>query len=294
MKIIKCWIIFFILVLFYLLNISADVNNNSKVYGGIEDIYTFESNGFFERTSVIWLAHDNKNGSMNLTFSQPFPDYTQENHKILGSINYFFYGNQGITDNITKTPQNDYKKGQSIVDIILNYGDRAHIERIYEGYYSNNNINLGLNFQLIRYNSICENISCGFYDYQYFDRIIKIKKNSDLFGLKDLKVTNFISTPDKVYEDGEYRVYIWNSYTLDTGDLKFQDIHFSYEYILSERAYSLFFSIFGIIVGFIISAFFFKKDKSKEILEKIEKESQQNKKEIMEEIKKLRNIKKRK
>lgn len=241
---------------------SAISENKSEVYGEIEDIYIFDFNGNFERKSVVLLAHDNKEGSMNLILSQPFPNYQEENHKILSNITYKLYRNWCLNKSFSKTPEEDFKKGETITTIEnLDYGDRAHIERIYFGKFNPEDINLRLNFKTIYENPECGENECGNYNYQSFKRVIKIKKSIYL-GLKELNIKNLVTNPDKIYNDGRYNVYIWESFTLDLGDLKFQDIKFSYDY---RFPLWVIWSTFSLILTFLITRYYYNKKPPKEL-----------------------------
>lgn len=244
-------------------NVLAE-ETNSSAFLQIYDIYTFDEKGYFDRESIIWLTHNNKEGGMNLRFTQMFPSIEEENHQVLGNITYSFYWNWCLNMTDIKTPQEDFKKGEKIADVFgLKYGQKAHLQRTYKGYRNPDNINLALNLELIRDNPICEEENCGDYQLVYFNRIVKIKKDK-IKGLKELEVKNMLPQSDIIYDEEDYKVFVWRDFSLDMGDLRMTDIKFGYGYDFPRWLFWTFIiTLFGVLATWDITKYYYQKDINK-------------------------------
>ena len=232
---------------------------NSSAYLQVIDTYTFEPNGDFIRRSITWLTHDDKVERKDLVFTKIFSDC--ENHQIIGNITYNLYWNWKLNQSYSFKPEDDFKKGDVVSDVIsLKYGEKAHYERIYKSHLDPKLIDLALNLETIRENPKCENISCGDYKLSYFYRVVKIRKNQ-LLGLTELNVYGMTSQPDVIYDEGDYRTYLWKDFSLDMGDLKMIDIKFGYNYkIPSWLFWTGLFTILSILITYKITKYFSKKE----------------------------------
>ncbi|VVB83639.1 Uncharacterised protein [uncultured archaeon] len=266
MKIIRTITHFLIAFLFLIIsiNFSLALNTTSSAYLQINDIYTFSSNGNFERDSNVWLTHNDEYERKDLRFSQIFPNYLEEKHKILSNITYNLYWGNCLTPNqtIIREPEKDFKKDETIADVIsLGRGEQAHYIRSYSSYLNPQLIDLSINLDPIPVSKVCENISCGEYKLSYFYTTVRIEK-SKCFGLCELEVENKLNQPDMIYDDGKYRVYLWKTFSLDMGDFKQKSILFSYSYPLANWAFwSLFSLAIGLVGGYFTSHYFFNKDR---------------------------------
>lgn len=229
-------------------------SNKSSAFLEVNDIYTFNHDGHFNRRSILWLRHNNKNESMDLVFSQMFPNTAMEKQQVLGNITYNLYWNWILDQTITKNPQEDFSPGETISEVLsLEYGNKAHMERLYSGYTNPTNVNLALNLELNYDNPKCENLKCGDYNLVYFNRIVKIEKNR-FFGLLELNIDDMLPQPDIIYDDGNYRVYSWENFPLDIDDFKSIDLKFSYNYkIPTWLFWTILFTIVSIIVTWKLS-----------------------------------------
>jgi len=238
---------------------------NSSAFLQITDMYVFDTNGTFDRKSIVFLTHNDKENDKNLVFSQFFPKVEDEKHVVLSNITYSFYWNWCLNQTIVREPKDDFKSGETISEIIsLEYGKNAHYEREYKGYINPKEVNLGLNLELVRENPKCEQMDCGDYNLVYFNRIIKIKKDK-LLGLMELNIKEMFPQPKIIYDDGDYRTFVWEDFPLDMGDLKQTYIRFGYYY---KSPKWIIWTIISIFITWYVTRYYSKKDLNKEKIRK--------------------------
>ena len=149
----------------------------------------------------------------------------------------------------------NFEKSETIVkQTNLKYGEKAHMERTYKGKYNSSFVDLSLKLEVIPENPNCIYVACGDYNLVNFQKVVKIKKTKGFLRFMGLSLTNKGDSPDLVYEEGNYQVYVWKDFSFNVGNIKHQNIFFSYSYELYNWwIWSWIFLAIGLIIGVILN-----------------------------------------